>query len=301
MMKNKFKTLIVVLMVLALGWCSCTSAGTFVQLPAGPDELPLAHELWLQEGFGINSQMKNAANLRPLAAGERQRKAVSIMDLNNFFAKHGVNTSRAEDTSMYSPTPLTSLLEISRRIEEALGRTLDGASGLDLGAGKDLRVSLFMINLCGMNMAAVEKDHFISGRAAAVLKGARAQGLATDTNPVFLPETNVFDISWKEFDVVMFFYTQPHDEAKAQEFRDMIEKKAAEMKPGSILAFWFTPAQVMFAWRRLFPHLKGVYDEPVRIMDLERDVCLMVYRPPQQPSTGRAAAPVNPDSALSAI
>jgi hypothetical protein len=272
MMKTKPISLIAVSLALAL-WAQCGLPSSRVAIV----------EASYNEGLGIGPWDK----LRPLAADERGKRTVSIIELNNFFAKHAVTPFVTGDTSVCSPTPVTILLRISREVEEVLGRSLYGAEGLDIGTGKDLRVSLVMASMFGMQMTAVEKDSFVSMQGGVTLAAAQSEGLATATNPKFLPETSVEGIPWGEFDVVMFFYTQPRDGKDAQEFRQMLERKAAEMKPGSTLAFWFTPAQVMFSWRDLFPNLSNVYDEPLRISDLERDVCLMIYRPPRQPAPDR--------------
>lgn len=183
------------------------------------------------------------------------------------------------DGTYYAPVSFY-YLELAFAMLHRLFGNLNGRSLLDFGAGRDARVSLFAINFYGMNVTAVEKDPQISNDAQVKIETAIKQGFCTSTNPRFLPATDALTIPWRNFDIIFYYYTQPKNRQEAKVFRQQLQRKAYEMKPGAVLAILFTNAQVDLRWDE-FPMLESLFRPTVRIDERynRTGADFQIYRP----------------------
>jgi hypothetical protein len=155
------------------------------------------------------------------------------LELERFLDRQGRPQDRYnEDGTIYSPAPYSALVMAFEKMKAESGG-LRGKRILDLGAG-DLRVSLIADYLYGMKPVAVEKDpavHAIASRNYAAAKdrfGRNTQFIATPRD--------AFELSWADFDIVFFYYTEPRATEDAKAFRRQFTEKAKGMKAGASLA-----------------------------------------------------------------
>ena len=160
--------------------------------------------------------------------------------IREFLKDHSIPDCLIESGMVYSPTPYNLLDKIFKILEENYG-TLKNKRLLDLGAG-DLRISLFA-NLYNMRVAAVEKNKHISGFTGKNSKDAMECGLI-GKNLTLSIETDAFQIPWKDFDIIYFYYTEPGKREKRDLFRQRLKEKMLETNPGSILAILFSYGQI---------------------------------------------------------
>ena len=188
-----------------------------------------------------------------------QDKAIALED---FLGGHSLPSHQVSDGTIYMGSPFSALIAGFDELQEYFGN-LRGKSLLDFGAG-DLRVSLVATNLYGMKAAAVEKDSSMSDIAGERYNDALEQGFADRDDLRLLTNEDGFELSWRDFDIVFFFYTQPAGK-KGEEFRRRLQDKAKELKPGSVLAILFTTRQVAVnedsfpALRPILPYQKELY------------------------------------------
>lgn len=178
---------------------------------------------------------------------------------------HGQGQIEVESGRYYVPIPLYAL-KITLSMIDKISGGLKNLRILDIGTGKDLRVSLAVVNSYGAkNVTAVEIDNDISNTASeCLIEHAPQHNIDTD-GVVFKPSTDALDISWDNFDVAFFFYTQPAGLEKAAEFRTKFQKKVYEMPEGGLLVIWFTNAQFDRGWWKEFPMLESIMD--VRLIE----------------------------------
>ncbi len=105
---------------------------------------------------------------------------------------------------------------------------------LDFGAG-DLRVGIFAEYVFGMKVSSIEISKMLSKKSEALLENARAKKIA-QPDFKFYPETDAFNISWSDADLVFYYYTEPEGD-EAVHFRSKFLEKRLQMKNGSLICF----------------------------------------------------------------
>lgn len=133
------------------------------------------------------------------------------------------------------PTPKSVVEDLTIRLNNYFG--LKDKKVLDFGCGYDKRIA-----------TEVEK------------KGAVTTAVDTD----FFDKINGFDISWKDFDIVIFSYGIKDGKVlykgEEMDFNDVFGIKARELKEGSKIAILFTPS----VFRQ---HSHSLVTDPIYVAD----------------------------------
>jgi hypothetical protein len=227
---------------------------------------------WPRNQRGDLSNPKEAAPADEGKDGEKKNVTNSTtqdlvnnrsQSLQDFLEKNAVNSQRLDDGTVYMATPVPVLFRIFEELDRFLGG-LDERLILDFGAGPDLRVSLMANNRYGMRVTSIEKNVYLWCIAINRYRLALQKKWIKNDNVHLMPSIDAFTISWRDFDVVFFFYTEPDDEKGAREFRRKLQNKTKEMKPESILAVLFTEGQIYFEMHN-FCDLTTVWPSPLKV------------------------------------
>jgi len=208
-----------------------------------------------------------------------------LSEYTKYFQKEGFNAFQNPDGSVYGAISFKTLEAFFAELERQLG-PLKGKTLLDFGAG-DLRISLIAANVYGMKVTAVEKDKFLSTNAGRVYKDALEAKLITAGSVAFKPETDAFNIPWKGFDAIAFFYTQPLD--SYGKFRATLERKIQELDSRGLFAAIFTSEQ-MRRKQHDFPNLAPLLSDPKLISGDRGGIHLQFYRKGEEASTAPVSA-----------
>ncbi|MGB2706181.1 MAG: HAD-IA family hydrolase [Candidatus Omnitrophota bacterium] len=206
--------------------------------------------------------------------------------LEDFIDGFSLSSHQVQDGTIYMATPYTAVIATFDELQRHFG-DLSGKRLLDLGTG-DLRVSLVASNLYGMKATAVEKDSYMSDIAKERYDDALREGFADKDGLQLLTNEDAFELSWDDFDIVFFFYTQPAGE-KGEEFRKRLQDKAKELKPGSVLAILFTGGQLAAKEDRL-PALKPILSSPQEVYTGRSALYTRFYEPGIPPAEKAASA-----------
>jgi hypothetical protein len=215
----------------------------------------------------------------PVTPLEPDDKARRYMALEGFLHQHSLPPLQVHDGACYKATPLQAITAVFDELERAYGN-LKGKHLLDLGAGGDLRVSLAAVNIYNIRRAtAAEMDAYISTKAEKTLSDAIRRGFAGEDNLHFKGRTDALEIPWSDVDIIFFYYTEPFDREKAGKFRERLQEKMGEAKPGAVLAVLFTERQL---GNRLdeFPKLEASDLTPIQVHPDPNSLYLRIYRKP---------------------
>lgn len=246
-------------------------------------------EFFINEGYGVvdkgsycevtspiedikaaSERLNKPELMDELAAGDEAESAAGRdtngkVTLKEIIEPQSVSYGAYESISggmYYAPTPYDVIVEIFNDLSGTFG-SLRGKKLLDMGAGKDLRVSLIAENVFGMKPTAVEQDAPIHASAAKMYQKAKVNGFADGLEFISKP-VNAFSLPWTDKDLVFYFYTQPSD-PDGKDFRKAFEEKARELADDAIIVILFTEWQVRLADRHKFDGLKPLLSEPEEI------------------------------------
>jgi protein-L-isoaspartate(D-aspartate) O-methyltransferase len=233
----------------------------------------------------VGLEVTTSFNLRQVEALER------------FVQEHNkIRATTLADGTVYAAMPFSSILALFKELERRFG-DLRGKHLLDFGAG-DLRISLVAAYLYGMKVTAVEKCAYISEQASKILEGAKKVGFAEGIS--FLGSTDALDVDWSDIDIVPFFYTEPAYPKEREPFRDKLQKKMQESRPGTILALAFLECQVAHKLH-IFPELKTLEPHPIWISPELGGIYLQFYQALNEPSLQNSSSGQDNDSVSDAV
>jgi len=201
---------------------------------------------WVLPGFAEHvEKLKNIKKLYSPPSTSQMTGAMhesATPDLQMFFndPKHRVFPRMLETGAQYGPTPYILLPMIFENIKYEIG-DLSGKKLLDFGAG-GLKASLYAAVRYKMKSIAIERDEEISKKGQQIYDDAIAAGLIKEGDIKYTGNADAFDVPWKDFDVVYFYYTEPMPEGDWIEFRAKFKQKMAEMKKGSVVVLLFLSA-----------------------------------------------------------
>jgi len=171
---------------------------------------------------------------------------ISKLDIWELLSKHNIKSRELADLSTNGKLPFNDIELIFSELEKTT--PLNDKKLLDIGCS-DFRVSLYAL-MHGMQVTAIEKDAELSGEVGKIFD--EAIGKYPDLKELFnfIPNTNVLDIEWKDYDVVIFYYTEPnylssqYVDGTIEVWEKHLGGKIGELKPGAIVIFIFIDARI---------------------------------------------------------
>ncbi|MBI4358385.1 MAG: alkaline phosphatase family protein, partial [Candidatus Omnitrophica bacterium] len=247
--------------------------------------------------FGVQSEDRRPFRIPSSEFHTPDRAEVRTQDievgeierLEQFLREHSYVNGMVSDTTLYVDTPLDALPRIFSALRLKQDRNLSRKKFLSFGAGASLRDSMFA-NYYGMNVTAVEKDKRLFSQARKVERFAQEEGFLKNGN-FKLINADALDISWKDQDVIFFFYTQSaaNPEEYRKRFNAKLVQKIREMKPGAILTLLFTRGQLL-AEQDQYPALDDLEEEFIEISTVMQGLYLKIYQKPYDVSRAEARA-----------
>lgn len=234
----------------------------------------------VQNAVILKKTSPHRSELRTQVLSPSQRYEI----LEEFWIGRDHTRRQNRDGTLFVSTPLNVTAAIFREIEHVLG-SLEGKKYFSLGAGS-LTDSLAASALYGMNVTAAEKDARLSESLVETLAQAEKEEIVPSGSIQLYPQTDAFDLSWADQDVVYFFYTQAVDEpgrrgAVREAFENQLRQKVSEMKPGSFLAFLYTGSQLM-AEQHEYELLQSLPYKVVQVSDAMTGLYLYLYQIPER-------------------
>ena len=167
------------------------------------------YELVLWEKSGSRGKKRKSITdspiiIEPTASSGIELDFDKLELLDGFVREHCVAAQRTGDGYAYVPTPFNALPAIAEELA-AMYSSLRDKRLLSFGAGADLRDAVFFAHLLEMKVKAVEKDNFISQKAREAYRDIQRFSLSPERIEL-MAQTDAFDLSWDEIDLIYLFY-----------------------------------------------------------------------------------------------